>query len=139
MYWLEELVYLSTKAKVLRQFRINLLFFYYFIFLAFEKQTFFLSQGQTFTYLIYFLALENRVFSATETNFVESSFNFFSGIYPGLYEIICKVNNKHYIGEAVNILERLGKHSRSLYSGCSECTALQKDWNYLSPKKHIDK
>jgi len=55
--------------------------------------------------------------------------NLFDYLHPGIYEIICQVNEKHYIGEAVNVLDRLGKHSRSLLENTHECTALQKDWN----------
>ncbi len=65
----------------------------------------------------------------TSTHFSNSSYNFFSVIYPGIYEIYCKVNNKRYIGEAANVLDRLGKHSRALLVRKSECTELQKDWN----------
>lgn len=39
------------------------------------------------------------------------------------------MNGRCYIGEAVNVLDRLGKHSRSLLKGESDCYELQKDWN----------
>jgi group I intron endonuclease len=57
-----------------------------------------------------------------------SSFNFFTAFGPGLYEIYCKKNGKRYIGEAVNLLERLGKHTRDLKKGEADCFELQKDW-----------
>jgi len=57
------------------------------------------------------------------------SLNPFSWIFPGIYQIRCKVNNKKYIGEAVNILDRLAKHSRQLLNGSSDCSSLQLDWN----------
>ena len=61
------------------------------------------------------------------TNSPLFTFPFFSG--PGLYEIYCKPKNKRYIGEAGNVLERLGKHSSNLKINSSEWPALQADWN----------
>lgn len=50
-------------------------------------------------------------------------------IGPGIYDIYCKATNKHYIGEAVNVLDRLAKHSRNLLSNVDDNQELQKDWN----------
>jgi hypothetical protein len=58
-----------------------------------------------------------------------SQLNLFAAASPGVYEIVCKANGKRYIGEAVNMLDRLGKHIRSLLAGHGECVGLQKDWN----------
>ena len=62
-----------------------------------------------------------------------SSLNFFSAFEPGLYEIYCKKNGKRYIGEAGNLLERLGKHARDLKKGKADCMELQKDWEKYGP------
>ena len=67
------------------------------------------------------------------------NFNFFNCLGPGLYEIYCKVNKKRYIGEASNVLDRLAKHSRNLLTTFSDCFEFQKDWNYFSPSKVIEK
>nr|AYQ95301.1 hypothetical protein [Uronema sp. CCAP 334/1] len=114
-----------NKQKMVRQFRINLLFFYVrnLMQLSLNFSRFFATEAKLQD------SSQSNQFSSTETGFVESSQNFFSGIYPGIYEIVCKVNNKRYIGEAGNVLDRLAKHSRNLLVGQSECTALQKDWN----------
>lgn len=42
------------------------------------------------------------------------------------------MNNKRYIGESANVLDRLGKHTRDLEKNMSNCYALQKDWNQYS-------
>lgn len=55
------------------------------------------------------------------------------GKYPGIYEIYCKVNKKRYIGEAGNVIDRLGKHCRSLFANVSDSTSLQHDWNKYGP------
>lgn len=57
----------------------------------------------------------------------------FSAIKPGLYEIHCKVNDKRYIGESANVLDRLGKHSRQLLEGRADCKQLQVDWKRFGP------
>lgn len=49
------------------------------------------------------------------------------------------MNDKRYIGEAGNILDRVAKHGRSLLSNTHECAALQKDWNYIDVEKQINK
>jgi hypothetical protein len=61
--------------------------------------------------------------------------NFFLVVGPGLYEIYCKVNGKRYIGESVNVLERLGKHSHVLKNNTSDCASLQNDWNTYGSEK----
>lgn len=94
---------------MLRQFRINLLFLVSNIFEYSSKN------------------------NTTSSEFENSFFDFFLGKEPGLYEIYCKVNKKRYIGEAVNVLDRLGKHSRSLLAGENDCTSLQHDWNTYGP------
>ncbi len=59
--------------------------------------------------------------------------NLFNAFGPGIYQIYCKKNNKRYIGEASNILDRLAKHTRNLKQGISECYELQKDWDLYGP------
>lgn len=54
--------------------------------------------------------------------------NLFSAHGPGIYEIRCKTNGKRYIGEASNVLDQLGKHTRSLNQGVSKSSKLQLDW-----------
>jgi hypothetical protein len=66
-----------------------------------------------------------------------TSFNFFSGAQPGIYEIHCKSQNKRYIGEAGNVLDRLAKHNRLLMTNTGECTELQLEWNALGPKQFV--
>lgn len=71
----------------------------------------------------------NIITKISSNNLSSYSFNYFNSCGPGLYEIICKINGKRYIGEANNVLDRLGKHSRNLMKGESDCYELQKDWN----------
>lgn len=61
--------------------------------------------------------------------------NIFNAYGPGVYEILCTENNKRYIGEAGNILDRLAKHTRNLEKGEAECSNLQLDWNLFGPSK----
>lgn len=60
----------------------------------------------------YSFTLKKNELSENSCSF--SSFNFFLGAQPGLYEIYCKAKNKRYIGEAGNVLDRLAKHNRML-------------------------
>ena len=48
---------------------------------------------------------------------------------PGLYKITCIKNNKIYIGESSNVLNRLGRHSNDLEKNRHDCIELQKDFN----------
>ena len=50
-------------------------------------------------------------------------------IQPGLYQFRCKKNNRVYIGETKNLLERLGKHVAMLENNKSDSTEMQQDWN----------
>lgn len=73
-----------------------------------------------------------NIFSCTFSENNINSFHFynlFNAYGPGLYQIICNVHGKRYIGEATNVLDRLGKHTRNLDNGVSECSELQTDWN----------
>lgn len=79
----------------------------------------------------YSFTLKKNELSENSCSF--SSFNFFLGAQPGLYEIYCKAKNKRYIGEAGNVLDRLAKHNRLLITNTGECTELQLDWNKLGP------
>jgi predicted GIY-YIG superfamily endonuclease len=58
-----------------------------------------------------------------------NSYNLFNAFSPGVYQIICKVNGKRYIGESNNVLDRVAKHTRNLSNRASECYELQKDWD----------
>lgn len=53
------------------------------------------------------------------------------------HDIYCKSTNKHYIGEAINVLDRLAKHSRNLLSNFEENKELQKDWNVYGPDQFV--
>lgn len=64
-----------------------------------------------------------------------SSIDLFSSYGPGLYQIVCKVNNKRYIGESSNVLARAGRHTRDLEKGVSDCYPLQKDWLLYGPSQ----
>lgn len=55
--------------------------------------------------------------------------NIFNAFGPGIYQIYCKINQRRYIGESNNILDRLAKHTRNFQKGFSECYELQQDWN----------
>jgi len=57
-----------------------------------------------------------------------SSINFFAYTDPGLYRITCSVNDKVYIGEAKNLLDRMNQHFKNLENGLSDCYELQRDW-----------
>jgi predicted GIY-YIG superfamily endonuclease len=116
----------------LRQFLINFLFYSYCkVFFAFFLRKKALSFGNGETNGASFATLEAHPFSLESTNI--SSFNLFIAIEPGLYEIHCKVNDKRYIGESANVLDRLGKHSRQLLEGAADCMQLQLDWNRFGP------
>ena len=56
------------------------------------------------------------------------STDIFKAFGPGVYEIHCKANDKKYIGEASNILERLSKHTYRLSKNVGDCPELQSDW-----------
>ena len=58
-----------------------------------------------------------------------SEINFFSYTDPGIYQITCNINGKVYIGEALNLLDRMNKHFKDLQNGISDCRELQSDWN----------
>ena len=58
-----------------------------------------------------------------------SEINFFSYSDPGIYQITCNINGKVYIGEALNLLDRMNKHFKDLQNGISDCRELQSDWN----------
>ena len=60
---------------------------------------------------------------------LENQYNLFDAYGPGIYQICCEKTKKRYIGEAENILDRLGKHPRELQKNISHCYSLQKDWN----------
>lgn len=82
-----------------------------------------------FTFFVQ-LPLLLRSFVNTSQHFcITNDTEFFSFLGPGLYQIRCKVNNKRYIGEANNVLDRLAKHGRALLTNVSDCTELQRDWN----------
>ena len=100
------------------------------------KQIFFLK-------FPYNLSVNNNASSNTENNdpispdITESTdfltptlqnIDFFKGFGPGIYEIHCKANNKRYIGEASNLLERFSKHAYRLSKNISDCAELQSDW-----------
>jgi GIY-YIG catalytic domain len=77
------------------------------------------------------------LFSNTKLESSASSkpLNLFSAYGPGIYEIRCTENGKRYIGEAINVLDRLAKHTRNLEKGVADCYQLQLDWNLFgSPK-----
>lgn len=48
---------------------------------------------------------------------------------PGIYSIRNKVNNKVYIGSAIDIQRRFGEHLRMLHRNDHENDHLQKSWN----------
>nr|ALO63175.1 putative GIY YIG homing endonuclease [Chloromonas perforata] len=131
MFSLFESIYSLLKFTMLRQLRINLLFFtlclLFPIFinyvLLFLKKTVVTQTNFQFSSKINQLDSKDSPFSGDK-----SSFNFFASVEPGIYEIYCKVTNKRYIGESGNVLDRLAKHSRLLFSGTSDCPALQRDW-----------
>jgi len=47
----------------------------------------------------------------------------------GVYKIICLQNNKIYVGESNNCLDRIGKHFTTLKNQTHHCLSLQKDFN----------
>lgn len=53
---------------------------------------------------------------------------------PGIYEIKCLKNNKCYIGESVNCLNRLGRHIDALENNRHDCIELQTDFNCYGKK-----
>jgi GIY-YIG catalytic domain len=61
--------------------------------------------------------------------------NLFNAYGPGIYEIRCTENGKRYIGEAINVLDRLAKHTRNLEKGVADCPQLQLDWNLFGSSK----
>ena len=65
------------------------------------------------------------------------TFNASDCVGPGIYDIYCKVTNKHYIGEANNVLDRLAKHSHNLLSNTAENRELQKDWNLYGSNQFV--
>lgn len=87
-----------------------------------------ISKGATFKQRRKCVVFNSTITKILSNNFSNNSFNFFNACGPGIYVIICQVNNKRYIGEANNVLDRLGKHSRNLMNGESDCYELQKDW-----------
>lgn len=56
---------------------------------------------------------------------------------PGVYQIHCIANNKKYIGESTNVLNRLAKHSRALGKNESDCAELQADWLTYGPQNFV--
>nr|ALO63256.1 putative GIY-YIG homing endonuclease [Chlamydomonas applanata] len=54
---------------------------------------------------------------------------------PGLYEILCLENNKRYIGESTNVLDRIARHGRSLQTSQADCAQLQLDFTQYGPDK----
>jgi len=55
-------------------------------------------------------------------------FNYF--FKPGLYAIVNNRTNKHYVGEAENLADRLASHFKKLNSARNhDCAALQRDWD----------
>lgn len=65
------------------------------------------------------------------------TFNASDCIGPGIYEIYCNATNKHYIGEATNVLDRLAKHSSNLLSNRAENRQLQQDWTHYGPDQFV--
>lgn len=53
---------------------------------------------------------------------------------PGLYKITCLKNNKVYIGESANVLNRLGRHANDLEKNRHDCFELQNDFNRYGKK-----
>ena len=47
----------------------------------------------------------------------------------GVYQIICKKNNKIYIGSSKNIISRWRHHTSDLNRNCHSNMFLQEDWN----------
>lgn len=81
----------------------------------------------------FFFPLEDEAFNQKLDSICPISYNLFAAFGPGIYQIYCKANNKRYIGESENVLDRLAKHTRNLKKGVSECYELQKDWNTYDP------
>lgn len=48
---------------------------------------------------------------------------------PGVYEIVCKVNGRRYVGSAVNLDKRWRRHYRQLNDGVHYNQHLQRAWN----------
>lgn len=112
----------------LRLSRINARNFYNYFMLGYKLLSVFLPQLSNYwQHFVFFLAVSAQS-SISPRDFV-NPFNLFNAYGPGLYQILCKANNKCYIGESANVLDRLAKHTRTLEKGLSDCLQLQKDWN----------
>jgi group I intron endonuclease len=68
---------------------------------------------------------------------VEINMDLSSLFGPGIYKITCITNQKVYIGESSNLLNRLGKHTDSLQNNRHDCLELQKDFNKYSKENFI--
>ena len=53
---------------------------------------------------------------------------------PGIYEIVCKVNGRRYVGSAVNLDKRWRLHYRQLNEGVHYNQHLQRAWNKYGPE-----
>lgn len=47
----------------------------------------------------------------------------------GIYKIICRKNNRSYVGQSNNVLSRMGDHVRQLERGSHSNKALQSDYD----------
>jgi hypothetical protein len=116
----------------LRLSRINARNFHNYYILGYKLLAIFLPQISSYLqHFVYFCTVSGES-SMSARDFV-NPFNLFNAYGPGLYQILCKANNKRYIGESANVLDRLAKHTRSLENGVSDCSQLQKDWNHYGP------
>lgn len=57
-------------------------------------------------------------------------------VNAGIYQITCLPLNKIYIGESINVLDRLGRHTSALTRQTHDCLQLQTDWNKYG-KQHF--
>ncbi len=57
----------------------------------------------------------------------------------GIYSIYCKVNNKYYIGQSVDVYERMHHHRSRLKKGEHKVKDLQEDYNTYGEDKFVFK
>lgn len=118
----------------LRLSRINAQNFYNYFILDYKLLAVFLSQiFHHFRHFVFFCAGSNESSASSRDSI--NPFNLFTAYGPGLYQILCKANNKRYIGESANVLDRLGRHTRTLENGVSDCSSLQADWSRYGPSQ----
>lgn len=55
----------------------------------------------------------------------------------GIYQIYCKENKKRYIGQSINIEQRIKAHKSDLKGNRHQNILLQADYNALGPEKFI--